>query len=123
MLYALKSLPVVREVYRSDALPPIAGDYRRDTITLGWEDRVRARGRRRSDNGVEFGTALERGTVLRDGDWLLLDGLATAIGVVARAEAVLVIEARTPAEAVEGYSRERQAARLLDEIASRLSKK
>lgn len=98
MLHAFKSLPVAREIYREDNLPAAAHRYAHDTITLGWEDRLRARGRRCSDGGVEFGTALSRGTVLHGGDWFVLDPIAAAIVVIERAEPVLVVEPRTGSE-------------------------
>lgn len=104
VLEVFRSLPVAREVYRADALPSSARGYARDTITLGWEDRLRARGRRKSDGGLEFGTALDRGTALRAGDCFVLDPVAAAITVVERAEPVFVIEPRTGSEwALFGY--------------------
>ena len=98
-----KSLPVVREVHRA-GLPAAAAGFARDAITLGWEDRLRVRGRRRSDEGIEFGTALERGTVLRGGDWLLVEALETAVEVVELAEPVFIIRPQSAAEwAAFGY--------------------
>lgn len=102
MLQVFKSLPVACQVLR--ALPDAAAAYARDSITLGWEERRRARGRRRSDRGFEFGTALERGTVLRAGDWLVIEAAETAIEVRERPESVFVITPRTPCEsALFGY--------------------
>jgi urease accessory protein len=98
MLHAFRSLPVVRVVHRAGTLPDSAGAYAHDTITLGWEDRVRGRGRRTSDGGTEFGTALDRGTVLRGGDCLLLETMAIVVTVVERPEAVFVIEPGSPSE-------------------------
>jgi urease accessory protein len=98
MLHAFRSLPVARTIHRADALPEAARAYASDTVTLGWEERGRARGRRRSDGGLEFGTALERGTVLRQGDCFVLDQAATVVTVVERPESVFVIEPRSPAE-------------------------
>jgi urease accessory protein UreE len=95
---AFRSLPVVRVVHRAGPLPASAGAYAHDTITLGWEERVRGRGRRTSDGGTEFGTALDRGTVLRGGDRLLLETLAIVVTVVERPEAVFVIEPGSPSE-------------------------
>jgi urease accessory protein len=86
-----KSLPVARAVCRVDSLPDAAGSYRRDTITLGWEERLKTRVRRRSDGGFEFGMALPRGTALRAGDCLLLDAEQVAVEVVEDADPVLVI--------------------------------
>jgi urease accessory protein len=98
VLQVFKSLPVVHEVVREGALPATASAYVRDTVTLGWEDRLKARGRRRSDSGTEFGTALPRGTVLTAGDCLLCEALERVFVVIEREEAVLIIEPRTPIE-------------------------
>ena len=98
MLHAFRSLPVARAVHRADALPATAGDYARDTVTLGWEERLRRRGRRRSDGGIDFGTSLDRGTVLRAGDCFVLDPITTVVAVLERPEAVFVIEPGTTSE-------------------------
>jgi urease accessory protein len=89
---------VIEERHREDALPAAARNYARDTITLGWEDRVHVHGRRRSDGGVEFGTALPRGTILRGGDCLIVNDARTVVTVVERPEPVFVIEPQTPQE-------------------------
>jgi urease accessory protein len=91
-------MTIVERAYREDTLPPEARGWARDTITLGWEDRVQAHGRRRSDGGAEFGTSLARGTVLRAGDCLVVDRACTVVVVVERPEPVFVIEPRTPQE-------------------------
>ena len=98
MLHVFKSLPVAREVQRADALPGRARAYRHDTITLGWEERLRARSRRRSDGGFEFGTTLPRGTTLREGDGFVFEEARIVVTVVERPEPVFVIEPRSPAE-------------------------
>ena len=96
-----KTLPTVDKVIRGAALgggERAPGGYRRDTITLGWEERLRGRGRRRSDTGVEFGTTLPRGTVLRGGDALLIDTLGLLVTVVELPEPVLVVTPATPGQ-------------------------
>jgi urease accessory protein len=98
MLDAFRSLPIARTLYRADALPDAATAYASDTMTLGWDERQHARRRRKSDGGIEFGTALERGTVLRAGDCFVLEQVSTVVTVVERPEAVFVIEPRTPSE-------------------------
>jgi urease accessory protein len=98
MLQVFKSIPVVREAHRPGTVPSRAAQYRRDTITLGWEARSRTRARRRSDGGAEFGVALARGTFLREGDCLLVDELATLVVVVEEREPVLVVSPRTSVE-------------------------
>lgn len=85
------SLPVAKEIYRPDALPGTVVRYPRDTVTLGWEDRLKARARRQSDRGFEFATTLARGTVLRQGDCFIFDVPPLIVGVIERAEPVLVI--------------------------------
>jgi urease accessory protein len=89
-----KTLPVANQVFH--VLPERAQAYARDTITLGWEDRLRTRGRRFSDEGLAFATTLARGTVLRAGDWLVVDDHQVAIEVIELAEPVLVVEPATP---------------------------
>ena len=87
-----KTLPVVEAVCDRAALPPGSEGYARDTITLAWEERLRARGRRRSDGGFDFGTALPRGTVLRAGDCFVITDARLTIEVVEQLEAVFIIE-------------------------------
>lgn len=91
VLQMFKSLPVVRDVCREDTLCDAARGYERDTITLSWEERLKARGRRTSDAGFEFGTALPRGTLLRAGDCFVLADAALVITVLERDQAVFVI--------------------------------
>src|SRR6185295_9279068 len=93
---AFRSLPVASVVCPVGSLAEGAREYRRELITLGWQDRLKSRGRRVSDGGFEFGTALPRGTVLRAGDCLLLDELRIAVMVAERDEPVFVIAPRTP---------------------------
>jgi urease accessory protein UreE len=92
------SLPVAREIYRSDALPGAAIPYARDTVTLGWDDRVKGRARRRSDLGFEFATTLARGTVLRQGDCFVFAVPPLIVCVMERAEPVFVIRPETHRE-------------------------
>lgn len=93
-----KTLPVVEKPYRVETLAPGTRDYRRDSIVLGWEDRMKTRGRRRSTGGVEFGTALPRGTVLRGGDCLVIESARVIVEVVEQLEPVFVVEPLTAAE-------------------------
>jgi urease accessory protein UreE len=98
MLEVFRSLPVARAVCSADGLPADVREFARDTVTLGWEDRLKARGRRRTDGGVEFGTALPRGTVLRDADCFVLEQDRLLVTVVALEEPVFVIAPASPAE-------------------------
>lgn len=87
-------MTVVERVYGDSEIPESARAFARDTITLGWEDRTHVHGRRRTDAGVEFGTSLPRGTVLRAGDLFILDAERLVVAIVERAEPVFVIEPR-----------------------------
>ena len=89
-------MTVVERVCREDDIPEAARGYARDTVTLGWEDRTHVHGRRRTDGGIEFGTSLPRGTVLRAGDRFVLDEPQLIVTIVERPEPVFVIEPRTP---------------------------
>jgi urease accessory protein len=89
---------VVDRVFGERDVAEAARGYTRDTITLGWEDRTHVHGRRRTEGGVEFGTALPRGTVLRAGDCFVLDDERRVVMVVERPEAVFVIEPRSASE-------------------------
>lgn len=91
-------MTVVERVYGDGDLPDAARTFARDTVTLGWEDRTHVHGRRRTDGGVEFGTSLPRGTVLRAGDCFTLDSERLVVSVVEREDPVFVIEPRTPRE-------------------------
>jgi urease accessory protein len=91
-------MTVIHHLDREEHLPETCRLYVRDTITLGWEDRVQGHGRRRSDGGVEFALALPRGSVLRAGDCFVLDDARTVVAVVERPEPVFVIEPRSTQE-------------------------
>jgi urease accessory protein UreE len=99
-----KSLPVVNAVHRADTLPAAAGGYEHQTMTLGWEDRLRVRARRTTDAGAAFATALPRGTVLKAGDVLVVNALRLVVDVIELAEPVLVICPATPEDwGIIGY--------------------
>jgi urease accessory protein UreE len=93
-----KTIPVADAIYRAETLPDGARSFARDTLALGWEERLKTRGRRVSDRGVEFGTALPRGSVLRAGDCLVITPARAVIEVIERLEPAFVIEPRTPVE-------------------------
>jgi urease accessory protein len=93
-----RSVPIAETVYASDRLPAAALAYPLDSLTLGWEERMKTRARRSSDGGVEFGTALTRGTVLRQGDAFVLDTLPLVVTIRELSEAVFVIRPQTAAE-------------------------
>jgi urease accessory protein UreE len=78
-------------------LPQYDG-YRKETITLAWEDRRQGHGRRRSDAGTEFAISLPSGTVLKAGDCLVLEAERVVVAVREAPEPVYVISPKTPQE-------------------------
>ena len=86
-----KSLPVAKTTVRVDTLTAPARGYTQDTVTLGWEERLRARARRQSDGGFEFATTLRRGTVLREEDCFVFEPQNRVIRVVELEEPMLVV--------------------------------
>jgi len=91
-------MTISERVYRERDLPGGARGFGRDTVTLGWEERTRAHALRTTDNGVEFGTSLPRGTVLRAGDLLVLDDERLVVAVAERLERVFLVEPRSASE-------------------------
>ena len=99
-----RNVPIAEAVFRIERLPAGLVGHPRDSITLGWEERLKGRARRRTDGGVEFGTALPRGTMLREGDCLALERPPLVIVVHELAEPVLVARPSSPVEfALWGY--------------------
>ena len=91
-------MTIVEHVFKDADVPESARAFARDTVTLGWEDRTHVHGRRRTDGGVEFGTSLPRGSVLRDGDFFVLEDERLVVAIVERAEPVFVVEPRSAQE-------------------------
>jgi len=73
-------------------------DFRRDAITLTWDERRQGHGKRKSDSGVEFAISLPSGAILREGDCLVLTGERTLVIVQEAKERVYVIRPTTPQE-------------------------
>jgi urease accessory protein UreE len=84
-------MTVVERIYKPNELPSTVAAFARDTVTLGWVDRTHVHGRRRTDGGVEFGTSLPRGTVLRDGDVFVLEAEHLVVTIVERPDPVFVV--------------------------------
>ena len=88
-------MTIVEQVRPILALGSEYSSYRRDTITLAWEDRRQGHGRRRSDSGIEFAISLPGGTVLKNGDCFVLDPEKKIIAVQEAVQPVYVIRPKT----------------------------
>lgn len=91
------TVPVADGVEREEQLA-VSDVYTRDSITLGWEDRLKTRARRQSDGGFAFAVALPRGTQLRDGDCFVLHEPPRVIVVREQREPVFVVRPRSAGE-------------------------
>jgi urease accessory protein len=89
-------MTIVEKLIEAGAIGPEYGSYRRDTITLKWEDRRQGHGKRRSDGGLEFAISLPNGTVLKAGDCMILEPERTIIRIEEAPEPVYIVRPKTP---------------------------
>jgi urease accessory protein UreE len=87
-------MTVVERIDKNSNLP----GFRRDTITLGWEERRQGHGRRKSDGGIDFAISLPGGTVLKEGDCFVLPSEKVVVVIREAPEPVYVIHPKTPQE-------------------------
>lgn len=92
------SITVVQDVTQAANLGSQYDSYRRDTLTLTWEDRRQGHGRRRSDGGLEFAISLASGTVLKAGDCMILEPERTIVKIEEAIEPVYVVRPQSPRE-------------------------
>lgn len=88
-------MTVVEQLTPADACAGSNG-YRRDTLTLKWQERRQGHGKRRSDSGLEFAISLPGGTILKEGDCMLLEPERTIVEVREAPEPVYVVRPKTP---------------------------
>ena len=91
-------MTIVEQIHSEAELGPQYDAYRRDTLTLPWEERRQGHGKRRSDAGLEFAVSLPGGTVLKGGDCLVLAPERTIVMVQEAKEAVYIVRPKTPQE-------------------------
>ena len=88
-------MTVVESIVNEEELKGERARYRRTTITLGFEERQKVHGRRRSDDGLEFAISLDAGLTLTAGDCFILEHDRVVVVVKEAAEAVFVLEPRS----------------------------
>jgi len=91
-------MTVVEKVIPRSSLGADRAAYRKDAITLTWEDRRQGHGKKRSDGGVEFAISLPNGLVLKRGDCFVLEDEKTIVEVREASEPVYLIQPKTPQE-------------------------
>ena len=91
-------MTVVEQIVQAGDLGTPYDSYRRDTLTLKWDERRQGHGRRRSDSGLEFAISLPGGTILKDGDCLVLEPERAIIRIRQAPELVYIVRPSTPQE-------------------------
>jgi urease accessory protein len=91
-------MTVVEQLCRSTVPGSPYDSYRHDTLTLKWQDRRQGHGKRRSDAGLEFAISLPGGTILKEGDCMLLEAERTIVEVREASEPVYVLRPKSPQE-------------------------
>src|SRR4051812_34728513 len=91
-------MTVVEQIQSAAEVDAAFPGYRRDTLTLTFEDRRQGHGKRRSDGGLEFAISLPAGIVLKQSDYLVLGAEETVIAIEEAPEAVYVVRPKTPQE-------------------------
>jgi urease accessory protein len=91
-------MTILENIARIADLTPDQTAYKRDTITLTWEERRQGHGRRTSAQGLEFAISLPNGAVLKAGDCFVLGAERTIVTVREAEEGVYVIRPKTPQE-------------------------
>lgn len=95
-----RSVPLAESVLDVQRLPAGLAGHPRDSVVLGWSERMSLRGRWTTEGGVEFGASLPRGTVLAEGQALAIDHPPLLILVRAKLEPVLVAHPASTGQAV-----------------------
>jgi len=89
-------MTVVEQIVQATDIGSRYDGYRRETLTLTWEERRQGHGRRRSDAGLEFAISLPDGTVLKGGDCMILESERTIVRIQEAPEPVYVVRPKTP---------------------------
>jgi urease accessory protein len=91
-------MTVVEQIIHAGDLATQYETYRRDTLTLKWDERRQGHGRRRSDSGLEFAISLPGGAILKEGDNLVLEPERTIVRIREAPEPVYIVRPGPPQE-------------------------
>ena len=89
-------MTIVESICSQSDVASSFNNYRRDTLTLSWEDRRHGHGKRTSDGGLEFAISLPSGTVLKSGDCMVLEPEHTIVEVQEASEPVYIVRPTSP---------------------------
>ena len=91
-------MTVVEQLYSLSEVRYLYKSWKRDTITLPWEERCKSHSKRTSDGGLVFGSSLPAGTVLMEKNCFVLEPEQTVVQVIESPEPVYLLSPRTPHE-------------------------
>jgi urease accessory protein len=95
-IFFSKTMNVVEQIRPAAEISALYPAYQRDTLTLKWEERRQGHGKRRSDSGLQFAISLPGGTILKEGDCLVLEPEKTIVRVREAPEPVYIVRPKTP---------------------------
>src|SRR5438046_10620616 len=73
VIFFFNTMTVVEQIVPVENISPRYDGYRRETLTLTWDERRQGHGKRRSDAGLEFALSLPGGAVLEGGDPMIVE--------------------------------------------------
>src|SRR5207245_1432752 len=95
-IFCFEIMTVVEQIVPVENISPRYDGYRRETLTLTWDERRQGHGKRRSDAGLEFAISLPDGTVLKGGDCMILESERTIVRIQEAPQPVYVVRPKTP---------------------------
>jgi urease accessory protein len=91
-------MTIVEQIVHAADIDSRYPGYRRETLTLTWDQRRQGHGKRTSDAGLEFAISLPHGTVLKGGDYMILEPEQTIVRIQEAPEPVYVVRPKTSQE-------------------------
>src|SRR2546422_5385142 len=81
VIFFFNAMTVVEQIVPVEDISPRYEGYRRETLTLTWEERRQGHGKRRSDAGLEVAISLPGGTGFKSGECLILEPERTIVRI------------------------------------------
>lgn len=91
-------MDVVEKILTQQEAEVKYSSWKQESLTLSWEERRKGHGKRLSDQGTAFGISFPAGTLLKEGDCLLLESAKIMILVHEALEEVYVLQPQSAQE-------------------------
>ena len=82
---------VVDKIHTKEEAETEVEDWKQETLTVTWEARQKSHTKLKTDSGLEFAISFAVGTILKDGDYLLLEPEKVCVEVKPAPEPVYVL--------------------------------